>query len=92
MTAWLRSQGYGVNHKRVARLLHLMGLEALCPKPHLSEKALDHPQLRVKAVEKPSVLPEEVTSTHIERSALPASIDLIKQDQNDEDCGTYANS
>ena len=25
MTAWLRSQGYAVNHKRVARLLHTMG-------------------------------------------------------------------
>ena len=25
MTAWLRSQGYAVNHKRVARLLRTMG-------------------------------------------------------------------
>jgi len=25
MTAWLRSQGYAVNHKRVARLLHTLG-------------------------------------------------------------------
>ena len=29
MTAWLRSQGYAVNHKRVARLLHTMGLETI---------------------------------------------------------------
>ena len=36
MTAWLRQQGYGVNPKRVRRLLRLMGLEALYPKPHLS--------------------------------------------------------
>jgi putative transposase len=27
MTAWLRSQGYAVNHKRVARLLQTMGIE-----------------------------------------------------------------
>ena len=33
MTAWLRSQGYQVNHKRVARLLHTMGIEAIYPKP-----------------------------------------------------------
>ncbi len=36
MTAWLRTQGYAVNEKRVARLLRLMGLEAIYPKPHLS--------------------------------------------------------
>lgn len=36
MTAWLRQQGYAVNHKRVARLLRLMGLEAIYPKPRLS--------------------------------------------------------
>jgi putative transposase len=37
MTAWLRQQGYAVNPKRVRRLLRLMGLEALYPKPHLSK-------------------------------------------------------
>jgi putative transposase len=39
MTAWLRSQGYRVNHKRVERLLRVMGLEAIYPKPNLSKKA-----------------------------------------------------
>jgi len=36
MTAWLRRQGQGVNHKRVRRLMRLMGLEAIYPKPRLS--------------------------------------------------------
>ena len=36
MTAWLKTQGYCVNEKRVARLLRLMGLEAVYPKPRLS--------------------------------------------------------
>ena len=36
MTAWLRQQGYAVNPKRIRRLLRLMGLEALYPKPRLS--------------------------------------------------------
>ena len=36
MTAWLKTQGYHVNEKRVARLLRLMGLEAVYPKPRLS--------------------------------------------------------
>jgi putative transposase len=48
MTAWLRRQGYAVNHKRVGRLLRLMGLEALYPKPRLSvpgEGAKHYPYL-----------------------------------------------
>jgi putative transposase len=43
-TAWLRSQGDAVNHKRVARLLRTMGLETVYPKPRLSEP---HPAHRV---------------------------------------------
>jgi putative transposase len=42
MTAWLRSQGYAVNHKRVARLLRTMGLETIYPKPRLSRSHPDH--------------------------------------------------
>ena len=37
MTAWLRTQGYEVNHKRVARLLRQMGLMAVYPSPRLSQ-------------------------------------------------------
>jgi putative transposase len=44
MTVWLRQQGYAVNPKRVARLLHTMGLETLYPKPRLSQA---HPERRV---------------------------------------------
>ena len=36
MTAWLRLQGYAVNHKRVQRLMQLMGLQAIYPKPKTS--------------------------------------------------------
>lgn len=36
MTAWLQQQGYAVNHKRVGRLLRVMGLEAVYAKPRLS--------------------------------------------------------
>ncbi len=42
MTAWLRRQGYGVNRKRVSRLLALMGLEALVVRQHLSKPAPGH--------------------------------------------------
>ena len=44
MTAWLRSQGYAVNHKRVARLLRTMGLETIYPHPRTSQP---HPEHRV---------------------------------------------
>jgi putative transposase len=37
MTEWLRQQGYKVNPKRVRRLMRLMGLEAVYPKPWLSK-------------------------------------------------------
>lgn len=36
MTAWLAQQGQTVNVKRVRRLMRLMGLEAIYPKPRLS--------------------------------------------------------
>jgi putative transposase len=36
LTKWLNLQGEAANRKRVQRLMHLMGLEALYPKPRLS--------------------------------------------------------
>jgi putative transposase len=36
VTRWLRDQGEAVNRKRVQRLMRLMGLEAIYPKPRLS--------------------------------------------------------
>ena len=33
MTDWLRDQGHCVNHKRVARLMQRMGLQAITPGP-----------------------------------------------------------
>jgi putative transposase len=42
MTAWLNQQGYEVNAKRVRRLLRLMGLEAIYPRPHVSRAAAEH--------------------------------------------------
>jgi putative transposase len=42
MTAWLRSEGYAVNRKRVRRLLQLLGLETIYPKPHTSTPAPGH--------------------------------------------------
>ena len=42
MTAWLQTQGYAVNEKRVRRLMRLMNLEAIYPKPNLSRRDSSH--------------------------------------------------
>lgn len=42
MTVWLRDHGHEVNRKRVARLMGLMGIEAVYPKPKLSQAGAGH--------------------------------------------------
>jgi len=42
MTKWLNKRGYSVNHKRVRRLMRVMGLQAIHPKPWLSKKDGSH--------------------------------------------------
>lgn len=42
MTEWLREQGHEVNRKRVTRLMERMGLEAVYPKPSLSQPGEGH--------------------------------------------------
>ena len=44
MTIWLKSQGHEVNHKRVERLMGLMGLKAIYPKPNTSKA---HPENKI---------------------------------------------
>jgi putative transposase len=72
MTAWLVGQGEAVNRKRVQRLMRLMGLEALYPKPRLSAAGRGHRVypylLRGVAVERP----DQVWSADITYVPLPA--------------------
>jgi putative transposase len=42
LTVWLSEQGEAVNRKRVQRLMRLMGLEAIYPKPKLSAAGQGH--------------------------------------------------
>ena len=42
MTVWLKKTGHVVNRKRVQRLMHLMDLEAIYPKPRLSLANKEH--------------------------------------------------
>jgi putative transposase len=65
MSVWLNEQGEAVNRKRVQRLMRLMGLEAIYPKPRLSTPGLGHRiypyLLRDVKVERP----DQVWSTDI---------------------------
>jgi putative transposase len=65
LTIWLRGQGEQVNRKRVQRLLRVMGLEAIYPKPKLSTPGRGHKiypyLLRGVEVERP----DQVWSTDI---------------------------
>lgn len=38
----LRQRGYTVNRKRINRLMRVMGLEVIYPRPHLSERQPEH--------------------------------------------------
>lgn len=42
MTAWLKREGYSVNHKRVGRLMGLMGLEAVYPRRRMNLSTPGH--------------------------------------------------
>src|SRR5271154_756943 len=72
LTIWLREQGQAVNRKRVQRLMRLMGLEAIYPKPRLSVRGAGHKVypylLRGVAIERP----DQVWSTDITYIPLPA--------------------
>jgi len=57
ITGWLTGRGYGVNEKRVRRLMRLMGIMAIYPVPHLSgggpRKGLYPYLLRELSIERP---------------------------------------
>lgn len=42
MTAWLQRRGYPVNHKRVQRLMRVMGIQAIYPKPRTTSPDESH--------------------------------------------------
>lgn len=65
MTAWLKTQDHDVNVKRVRRLMRLMALEAIYPKPRLSQKAAEHKIYPYLLREVPIVRPNQVWGADI---------------------------
>lgn len=72
MNAWLKSLGHAVNRKRVQRLMRLMGLEGVGPKPGTSQRNKEHKVypylLRGYVISRPN----QVWSTDITYIAMPA--------------------
>ena len=58
ITEVLKREGWSVNRKRVSRLMRLMGIEAIYPKPRLSKTEKSHPKypylLKGVSVERPN--------------------------------------
>ena len=71
MTEWLKSRGHEVNRKRVRRLLRVMGLEALHPKPNLSRAGRDHRVYPYLLRDVPITRVDQVWSTDITYIPLP---------------------
>jgi putative transposase len=65
LTKWLIGQGEPVNRKRVQRLLRLMGLEAIYPKPKLSAAGRGHRVYPYLLRDVPIERPDQVWSTDI---------------------------
>ena len=65
MMAWLRRMGHAVNRKRVQRLMGLMGLEAIYPRPKLSRGESAHERYPYLLGELEVCRPNQVWATDI---------------------------
>ena len=65
LTAWLNLQGHKINRKRVQRLMRLMRIEAIYPKPKLSRRNQEH-----------KIYPYLLKGVHIERIDQVWSTDI----------------
>ena len=71
MTLWLREAGHVVNRKRVQRLMHLMDLEAIYPKPRLSLANKEHRKFQYLLRGLPINRVNQVWSTDITYVPMP---------------------
>ncbi len=61
----LRRQSYNVNRKRIQRLMRIMGIESIAPKPSLSKPHPEHKIYSYLLRNLPIVCPDQVWSTDI---------------------------
>jgi putative transposase len=65
MAVWLRRAGEQVNRKRVQRLMRVMGIEAIYPKPRTTRRQAEHRVFPYLLRDVPIVRPDQVWSTDI---------------------------
>jgi putative transposase len=65
MTVWLGQQGFAVNRKRVQRLMRLMDLEAIYPKPRTTDVATEHRKFPYLLRDRVVTQPNEVWAADI---------------------------
>ena len=68
---YLQRQGYGVNRKRIQRLMRLMGIEALYPKPKTSVAQPEHTVYPYRLNNVDITEPDQVWSTDITYLPMP---------------------
>lgn len=65
ITTWLKQEGHEVNRKRIQRLMRLMGIEAIYPKPRTSEAIKEHKKYPYLLRDMEIVRPNQVWSADI---------------------------
>ena len=65
MAIWLAQQGRAVNRKRVQRLMRLMGIEAICPRPRTTQRNAEHRVFPYLLRDVAILRPDQVWSTDI---------------------------
>jgi putative transposase len=65
MTVWLAQEGFAVNRKRVQRLMRLMGIEAIHPRPRTTESAAEHRKFPYLLRDREITKPDEVWAADI---------------------------
>ncbi|MGH9896948.1 MAG: IS3 family transposase, partial [bacterium] len=65
MTVWLAQQGLEVNRKRVQRLMRLMDIEAIYPRPRTTEIASEHRKFPYLLRDRQIAQPDEVWAADI---------------------------
>ncbi len=65
MTVWLMHEGFEVNRKRVQRLMRLMGIEAIYPRPRTTESIAEHRKFPYLLRDRKITKPDEVWAADI---------------------------
>src|SRR5260370_29037126 len=72
MTVWVTHDGFAVNRKRVQRLMRLMDIEAIYPRPRTAETAAEHRKFPYLLRERKITTPDEVWAADITYIPMPS--------------------